>query len=184
MSADFTLSRRSLLRSIVSARRCQHRAQRAARLAGAHDVDVEAREDLAVRVERLRQRLAAAHVVANALQQRARPAACRRRPISTSSARSSGSPARSSVASSRVIASRWSRVTRLRREPAGGAGRVRRPWPRPWPRPAAARATCMGIRPWSRRRSTISDSFAASSSPAATVAGGVDRLVAITGPSA
>ena len=48
----------------------QHHAERAARFARAHDVDVEAREDLAPRVERLRQRLAAAHVVAHALQQR------------------------------------------------------------------------------------------------------------------
>ena len=48
----------------------QHDAERAARLARAHDVDVEAREHVAPRVERLRQRLAAAHVVADLLQER------------------------------------------------------------------------------------------------------------------
>ena len=92
MSADLTLSRSSLLRSIVSARRVSTHAERAARLARAHDVDVEAREHVAPRVERLRQRLAAAHVVADLLQQR-RDGAATARPIRISSARSSGRPA-------------------------------------------------------------------------------------------
>ena len=41
----------------------------AAGLPRPHDIDVEAREHFATRIERLRQRLAAAHVVANPLQQ-------------------------------------------------------------------------------------------------------------------
>jgi hypothetical protein len=48
----------------------EHGGERAARLARAHDVDVETVEHLAPRVERLRHRLAAAHLVADALQER------------------------------------------------------------------------------------------------------------------
>ena len=54
-------------------RLCQalkHESERAARFAGADDVHVKARENFPPRIERLRQRLAAANVVANALHQR------------------------------------------------------------------------------------------------------------------
>ena len=70
MSADLTLSRRSLLRSIVSARRVSTTPSAPPASPGTDDVDVEAREHVAPRVERLRQRLAAAHVVADLLQHR------------------------------------------------------------------------------------------------------------------
>ena len=50
----------------------QHHAERAAGLARPHDVDVEAGKHVAPRVERLRQRLAAADVVPDLLQERRR----------------------------------------------------------------------------------------------------------------
>ena len=92
------------------------------------------------------------------------------RMIRSSSARSSVRPARSSVASSRVSASTLSRVTRF------GANQLRRE--RCVARSSVALAasdcaTCIGSRPWSRRRSTISASLAASSSPLDTSPEGV-----------
>jgi hypothetical protein len=47
----------------------QDHTERASRLAGADDADVEAREHFAPRVQRLRQRLASPHIVADALQE-------------------------------------------------------------------------------------------------------------------
>jgi hypothetical protein len=95
------------------------------------------------------------------------------RPIRISSARSSGRPARKSVASSRVMMSTWSRVTvfdsnQRRRGPVFAVGAPEAASDTP-----VACAICIGISPWSRRRSTISASFAASSSPMATSPAGL-----------
>src|SRR5947209_6606595 len=51
------------------------------------------------------------------------------------------------------------------------------------PPASAARATCVGMSPWSRSRSTISDSLAASSSPTAIAPAGLTALYRNTGMS-
>ena len=63
------LSRNAFARSMYSVRRSQHRRQAAAGFARADHVHVEAREDAALRVEGLRQRRAAAHLVADLREQ-------------------------------------------------------------------------------------------------------------------
>ena len=169
------ISRSSLLRSIVSASRCSTVAERAAGLAGAHDVHVEPRKNFAPRIERLRQRLAAAHVVANALQQRGDRRRRRKadQDLERAIERQARAQQRRQLArdAEHVVPRHASRC-----EPsaarAGFDGRS----------PAAAApsacAICIGIKPWSRRRSTISRLVGRLELAARYVAGRVNRAVA------
>ena len=152
----------------------QHDAERAARLARADDVDVEAREHVAPRVERLRQRLAAAHVVADLLQQRRdrRRVGEADQDLERAVERQPGAQQRRELARDREQLVAGDAISTRTTGAARSAPR-RRPRRAPAAPPPAARATCIGIRPWSRSRSTISASFAASSSPVATSPAGV-----------
>ena len=179
MSADFTDLAQLLVALHGVGQALQHHAERAARLARAHDVDVEAREHLAPRVERLRQRLAAAHVVAHALQQRGD----RRRGREADEDLERAIERQARAQQRRELARHRQQLVardRLRFEPAPASAALRRRRAR---RRAAPRrdacAICIGIRPWSRRRSTISLSLAASSSPTATSPGGAHGAVAV-----
>ena len=92
----------------------QHRVEVAAALAGQQRRGVDARKQLAVRVERVRQRRAGPHLLVHVVQHRAGTPATSTRRFSRSSDWTSGMPALSSVASS-WLKTRNSRVLIRRR---------------------------------------------------------------------
>ena len=88
-------------------------------------------------------------------------------------ARTGAAPAGAARAPAGETATRrkWFAANARRKKPLGAGAAAGRPAVSP-----VARATCIGSMPWSRRRSTISLSLAASSSPVATSPAGLTAL--------